>query len=143
MITGVTPTYVHHLLDSLLDGVPLNFHRQPVPADVRHRIVRAHAAQVAAAVSRDTAAAAAGPPAGDPQPAVATPEPAPQGVALSSREHAVLQGMADGRQNRQIGAALFISEDTVKTHARRLFRKLQARDRAHAVALGIRAGLIK
>ncbi len=42
--------------------------------------------------------------------------------------------MADGKSNAEIGRELFVSEDTVKTHARRLFRKLGARDRAHAVA---------
>ena len=42
----------------------------------------------------------------------------------------------------EIGRELFVSEDTVKTHARRLFRKLGARDRAHAVAAGFRAGLV-
>jgi len=35
-----------------------------------------------------------------------------------------------------------VSEDTVKTHARRLFRKLGANDRAHAVALGMRYELV-
>ena len=50
--------------------------------------------------------------------------------------------MADGKSNAEIGRELFVSEDTVKTHARRLFRKLGARDRAHAVAAGFRAGLV-
>ena len=51
--------------------------------------------------------------------------------------------MADGKSNAEIGRELFVSEDTVKTHARRLFRKLGARDRAHAVAAGFRAGLVR
>jgi DNA-binding NarL/FixJ family response regulator len=63
-------------------------------------------------------------------------------VALTERELQVLRGMADGRSNAEIGRELFVSEDTVKTHARRLFRKLGARDRAHAVAAGFRAGLV-
>ncbi|WP_330164982.1 helix-turn-helix transcriptional regulator [Catellatospora vulcania] len=63
-------------------------------------------------------------------------------VTLTERELQVLRGMADGMSNAEIGAALFVSEDTVKTHVRRLFRKLGARDRAHAVATGFRAGLI-
>jgi DNA-binding NarL/FixJ family response regulator len=63
-------------------------------------------------------------------------------VALTERELQVLRGMADGRSNAEIGKELFVSEDTVKTHARRLFRKLGARDRAHAVAAGFRAGLV-
>jgi DNA-binding NarL/FixJ family response regulator len=63
-------------------------------------------------------------------------------AALTERELQVLRGMADGKSNAEIGRELFVSEDTVKTHARRLFRKLGARDRAHAVAAGFRSGLV-
>jgi DNA-binding NarL/FixJ family response regulator len=63
-------------------------------------------------------------------------------LTLTERELQVLRGMADGKSNAEIGRELFVSEDTVKTHARRLFRKLGARDRAHAVAAGFRAGLV-
>lgn len=63
-------------------------------------------------------------------------------VGLTERERQVLDGMARGRSNAQIGAELFLSEDTIKTHARRLFRKLAAHDRAHAVAEGFRHGLL-
>jgi len=62
---------------------------------------------------------------------------------LSERELQVLRGMSDGKSNGQIGRELFLSEDTVKTHARRLFRKLQVNDRAQAVALGFRHGLVR
>jgi DNA-binding NarL/FixJ family response regulator len=62
---------------------------------------------------------------------------------LTKREMEVLIGMSHGRSNSQIGADLFLSEDTVKTHARRLFRKLGASDRAQAVAIGLRQGLIR
>ena len=51
--------------------------------------------------------------------------------------------MSRGRSNAEIGRELYLSEDTVKTHARRLFRKLGAADRAHAVALGFRWGLVR
>lgn len=64
------------------------------------------------------------------------------GAELTRRELEVLSGMSHGRSNAQIGADLFLSEDTVKTHARRLFRKLGAADRAQAVAIGLRTGLI-
>jgi DNA-binding NarL/FixJ family response regulator len=73
------------------------------------------------------------------------PEPAGRGrsgIGLTERELQVLLGMAEGKSNAEIGRELFVSEDTVKTHARRLFRKLGARDRAHAVAAGFRAGLV-
>jgi DNA-binding NarL/FixJ family response regulator len=63
-------------------------------------------------------------------------------VELTERELQVLRGMADGKSNAEIGRELYVSEDTVKTHARRLFRKLGARDRAHAVASAFRAGLV-
>ena len=48
--------------------------------------------------------------------------------------------MSQGKSNGQIGRELYLSEDTVKTHARRLFRKLGVRDRAQAVAHGFRRG---
>ncbi len=72
---------------------------------------------------------------------LATPG-APRPPSLTERELQVLRGMADGKSNAEIGRELFVSEDTVKTHARRLFRKLGARDRAHAVASGFRTGLV-
>ncbi|WP_166509673.1 response regulator transcription factor [Blastococcus sp. TF02-8] len=67
----------------------------------------------------------------------ATPSP-----ALSMREMQVLTGMSQGKSNAQIGRELYLSEDTIKTHARRLFRKLGAKDRAEAVALGFRRGIM-
>jgi DNA-binding NarL/FixJ family response regulator len=67
-------------------------------------------------------------------------EPAP--VSLSMREMQVLTGMSQGKSNAQIGRELYLSEDTIKTHARRLFRKLGAKDRAEAVALGFRRGIM-
>jgi DNA-binding NarL/FixJ family response regulator len=62
--------------------------------------------------------------------------------ALTERELQVLTGMGRGRSNAEIGKELFLSEDTVKTHARRLFRKLGAADRAEAVAKGFRLGMV-
>ena len=73
---------------------------------------------------------------------VAEAVPTGRRLTLTERELQVLRGMADGKSNAEIGRELFVSEDTVKTHARRLFRKLGARDRAHAVAAGFRAGLV-
>ena len=63
-------------------------------------------------------------------------------VDLTERELQVLRGMAEGKSNSEIGRGLYLSEDTIKTHARRLFRKLDVNDRAHAVASGFRAGLV-
>jgi DNA-binding NarL/FixJ family response regulator len=64
-------------------------------------------------------------------------------IALSMREMQVLTGMSQGKSNAQIGRELYLSEDTIKTHARRLFRKLGAKDRAEAVATGFRRGMMQ
>jgi len=73
--------------------------------------------------------------------AVAPPVAAPS-VVLTEREMQVLRGMSGGKTNSEIGRELYLSEDTVKTHARRLYRKLGVNDRAHAVASGFRLGLM-
>jgi DNA-binding NarL/FixJ family response regulator len=64
------------------------------------------------------------------------------GPVLTEREQQVLTGMASGKSNAQIGRDLYLSEDTIKTHARRLFRKLKVGDRAQAVAAGFRFGFV-
>ncbi|MGB8650707.1 MAG: response regulator transcription factor [Mycobacteriales bacterium] len=66
----------------------------------------------------------------------------PPQAQLTERELQVLTGMSQGKSNSAIGRELYLSEDTVKTHARRLFRKLGVNDRAQAVALGFRRGLV-
>ena len=53
---------------------------------------------------------------------------------LSTRELEVLAQVASGASNREIAAALFISEPTVKSHLTRILRKLEASSRTHAVA---------
>ena len=58
------------------------------------------------------------------------------------REVEVLQLISEGLLNREIGDRLFLSEETVKSHVRHLLAKLQARSRAHAVAIGFRRSLI-
>jgi DNA-binding NarL/FixJ family response regulator len=82
---------------------------------------------------------------GDPTRGGAPRRRTPEGQmpALTEREMQVLVGMSRGRSNAEIGRELFLSEDTVKTHARRLFRKLSAADRAQAVAVGYRWGLVR
>jgi two-component system, NarL family, nitrate/nitrite response regulator NarL len=67
----------------------------------------------------------------------------PASAELSRRELDVLLGMTEGLSNSEIAAALLLAEDTVKTHARRLFRKLGAGDRADAVARGFRQGILR
>jgi DNA-binding NarL/FixJ family response regulator len=52
---------------------------------------------------------------------------------LTPRETEVLRLIADGRSNREIARALFVSEATVKTHVNRIFAKTGSRDRAQAI----------
>jgi len=64
-------------------------------------------------------------------------------IPLTPRELAVLEGMSRGLSNPEIGAELFLAAETVKSHAKRLLHKLGALDRAHAVALAFRQGLLR
>ena len=62
--------------------------------------------------------------------------------ALSEREIEVLERMAEGDRNRDIGKHLSISEETVKVHIRHIMNKLGAKDRTQAVSIGLRRGVI-
>ena len=73
---------------------------------------------------------------------IATQRISDPATSLTERELQVLRGMSQGKSNAEIGRGLYLSEDTVKTHARRLFRKLGVNDRAQAVARGFRRGLV-
>ena len=65
------------------------------------------------------------------------------GAALSGREMEVLRRMAAGKSNKEIGAELFISDGTVKTHVKSIFTKLDVVSRTEAVATATRRGLIQ
>ena len=62
---------------------------------------------------------------------------------LSKREIEVLQRMARGKSNKEIGVALYISEGTVKYHVNSILRKLDAIGRVEAIAVAIRRGLVR
>jgi DNA-binding NarL/FixJ family response regulator len=62
--------------------------------------------------------------------------------ALTPRELDVLRLVAGGNANKEIGARLFLTEETVKSHVRSILAKLKANDRTHAVAIGVRRGII-
>jgi two-component system NarL family response regulator len=62
---------------------------------------------------------------------------------LSKREVEVLQCIANGRSNKEIGSKLFISELTVKGHVRSILDKLEARGRSEAIAIAVKRGLIR
>lgn len=70
------------------------------------------------------------------------PTVAVNGCDLTAREYQVLQGAAEGSSNARIAQQLSVSEHTVKTHLRRLYAKIGATDRAHAVTIGFRAGVL-
>jgi DNA-binding NarL/FixJ family response regulator len=61
---------------------------------------------------------------------------------LSRREYQVLQLISDGLENQAIAKALFVSVETIRTHVKSILRKLHARDRAHAVAVAFRLGVL-
>jgi DNA-binding NarL/FixJ family response regulator len=63
-------------------------------------------------------------------------------LGITPRELEILEAIAAGLSTREIAARLFVSENTVKTHASRLFDKLNARRRTQAVQIAKEAGLI-
>ena len=63
-------------------------------------------------------------------------------LGITPRELEILEAIAAGLSNREIAEKLFVSENTVKTHAARLFDKLSARRRTQAIQLAKEAGLI-
>lgn len=62
---------------------------------------------------------------------------------LTPREIDVLRLVSRGRSNKEMAAAMFVSEETVKTHMKSLFQKLDVHDRAQAVAVAMQRGLLK
>jgi DNA-binding NarL/FixJ family response regulator len=68
------------------------------------------------------------------------PEPAEE-LGLTPREREVLALVADGRTNRQIAEALFISDKTASVHVSNILTKLKAGNRGEAGALAHRLGL--
>jgi DNA-binding NarL/FixJ family response regulator len=60
----------------------------------------------------------------------------------TARQLEVLQLIADGLSNEEIAVRLTLSVETIKSHVRQILGRLAARSRAHAVALGIRSGLV-
>jgi DNA-binding NarL/FixJ family response regulator len=67
---------------------------------------------------------------------------APSRPGLSPREVEVLGGVMQGESNEEIARRLFVSRQTIKTHMANVLRKLEARDRAHAVAIALHRGLV-
>jgi len=61
---------------------------------------------------------------------------------LTVREQEILQLLADGLSNGDVGARLLISQETVKSHVRHILAKLDADTRTHAVAIALRDAII-
>ena len=89
------------------------------------------------AVTRDLVARFVASPAG---PAAAPQDP--RLADLTSRERHVLQLIAEGYTNAEIAGLLVLAESTVKTHVKRILAKIDARDRAQAVVVAYRGGLM-
>ncbi|HET9661625.1 MAG TPA: LuxR C-terminal-related transcriptional regulator [Thermomicrobiales bacterium] len=74
------------------------------------------------------------------------PQPLPQvpevPAIISARERDVLRLVAEGLSNKGIGDALFVSEETVKTHLRRIFDKLEVSSRTQAIRRAQQLGLL-
>ena len=63
--------------------------------------------------------------------------------ALSEREIDVLKSICAGNSNKQIANRLFVGEATIKSHVTNILSKLGANDRAHAVTIGLKRGIIE
>ncbi len=69
--------------------------------------------------------------------------PAASQVRLTPREQEVLRWMATANTYRQIAAQLYVSEETIRSHAKRILSKLQQPNRAQAVLAAVRMGLLQ
>jgi DNA-binding NarL/FixJ family response regulator len=67
---------------------------------------------------------------------------APELARLTDRETQVLRALASGASNGELAARLYISEETVRTHVKRVLHKLGLRDRAQAIVLAYESGLV-
>jgi DNA-binding NarL/FixJ family response regulator len=72
----------------------------------------------------------------------AVPQPGSRG-RLTRRQREILQLLADGGSTTIAAEELQVSEETVRTHTKNILARLEARNRAHAVAIGLRESLIE
>jgi len=67
----------------------------------------------------------------------------PELASLTNRELEVLRHIARGRSNAEIASLLYVTDETVKTHASRIFMKLGVRDRTQAVIVAYEHGIVE
>lgn len=72
----------------------------------------------------------------------ATEAGATTGCPLTRRQRETLQLLADGLSTADVASRLGVSAETIRSHTKAILARLQARDRAHAVAIGLRSALI-
>lgn len=63
--------------------------------------------------------------------------------ALTDREGALLQCLADGKSTKEMAAEMHLAEETAKSHLKSIYKKLAVRDRTEAVAEAFRRGLVR
>lgn len=109
-----------------------------------HEIVGAVRSVLAgeAAISRRVAATLVRSVVSDAEPAGPRPEEVAALEGLSEREREVVALLCEGRSNREIAAALFVSEPTVKSHLSHILAKMGVRDRVQVVIKAYRTGLV-
>jgi len=63
-------------------------------------------------------------------------------ATLSQRELQILRIVADGASNKELSRKLFVSENTVESHLRRIYSKLETRNRTQAVSKARERGIL-
>ena len=125
------------VLDSLDNGVDGHIHKDSSPSDLAHaiRIVASGRPHLGPEITQALIAHSRRLTEQQGKPTTTVP--------LSDRETEVLKLMATPATYRQIGAQLFISEETVRTYVKRIMKKLEQPNRTQAVIAGLRAGIIQ
>ena len=135
----VLTTFEHdeYVVDAIRAGASGFLLKRTPPEDLiaAVRVVAAGDAMLSPSVTRRLVEAVARGPAGPgaPPPALAR---------LTEREQQVLVALATGGSNAELAARLYISEETVRTHVKRVLHKLGLRDRAQAIVLAYESGLV-
>ena len=71
------------------------------------------------------------------------PRPSPELDSLTVREREVLVALATGASNAELATRLFVSEETIRTHVKRVLHKLALRDRAQAIVFAYESGVVR